>query len=60
MSGHHPRRGAPRRHPARTAIQTAAEATLDSGQDASAQTAQCCGGTGQPGEPAHSRDATHG
>ena len=28
----------------------AAEATLDSRRDASAQTAQCCGGTGQPGD----------
>jgi len=33
------------------------EAELDSGRDGLAQTAQCCGGTGQPGEPAGSRDA---
>jgi len=35
----------------------AAEAALDSGQAAPAETAQCCG-TGQPEETAHSRDAT--
>ncbi len=35
----------------------AAEAALDAGQPAPAQTAQCCG-TGQPAETAHSRDAT--
>jgi catechol 2,3-dioxygenase-like lactoylglutathione lyase family enzyme len=31
------------------------EATLDSGQDVPAQSSQCCGGTGLPGEPAGSR-----
>jgi catechol 2,3-dioxygenase-like lactoylglutathione lyase family enzyme len=31
------------------------EAELDPGRDGLAQTAQCCGGTGQPGEPAGSR-----
>ena len=36
----------------------AAEATLDSGQDRPAQSAQCGGGTGQPGQPADSRGAT--
>jgi catechol 2,3-dioxygenase-like lactoylglutathione lyase family enzyme len=35
----------------------AAEAALDSGQPAPAQTAQCCG-TGQPAQTADSRDAT--
>ncbi|MGH3152198.1 MAG: ArsI/CadI family heavy metal resistance metalloenzyme [Streptosporangiaceae bacterium] len=34
------------------------EATLDSGQDGPQQSSQCCGSTGQPGEPADSRDAT--
>ena len=36
----------------------AAEAALDSGQTGPAQTAQCCGGPGQPGESADSQDAT--
>ena len=36
----------------------AAEAALDQGQAAPAQTAQRCGGTGQPDEPADSQDAT--
>ena len=35
-----------------------AEAALDSGQTGPAQTAQCCGGTGQPGKSAAPRDAT--
>jgi catechol 2,3-dioxygenase-like lactoylglutathione lyase family enzyme len=36
----------------------AVEAALESGEDALAETAQCCGGVGQPGEPADSRGAT--
>ena len=35
----------------------AAEAALGSSQDHPAQTAQCCGGTGQPEEPADARGA---
>ena len=36
----------------------AAEAALDSGQDRPAQSAQCCGGTSEPGQPADSPGAT--
>jgi catechol 2,3-dioxygenase-like lactoylglutathione lyase family enzyme len=37
-----------------------AEAALDSGQASPAQTAQCCGSSGQPAEPAETRDAARG
>jgi len=38
----------------------AAEAALDPGQASPAQTARCCGSSGQPAEPAETQDAVRG